>query len=121
MRAHIEHVHNPQLRMFTQSARVRLEGSVLAHPCFPTLGPHQIALFKRQSVTPEATMVRVVPIEMTIWVVVPIVMVRMIVAIVTIVVRIVAIPSCGWSRAADCNCADNAQCRSAAASEMNRL
>ena len=53
-------------------------------------------------------MVRVVPIEMTIWVVVPIVMVRMIVAIVTIVVRIVAIPSCGWSRAADGDCANNA-------------
>ena len=48
----------------------------------------------------------------TIWVVVPIVMVRMIVAIVTIVVRIVAIPSCGWSHAADSDCADNANCRS---------
>jgi hypothetical protein len=53
-------------------------------------------------------MVRVVPIEVTIWVVVPVVMVRMIVAIVTIVVRIVAIPSCGWSHAADSDCADNA-------------
>ena len=54
------------------------------------------------------TVVRVVPIEVTIWVVVPVVMVRMIVAIVTIVVRIVAIPSCGWSHAADSDCADNA-------------
>jgi hypothetical protein len=66
-----------------------------------------IALFKRSVTTPEVTMVRVVPIEVTIWVVVPIVMVRMIVAIVTIVVRIVAIPSCGWSHAADSDCADN--------------
>ena len=53
-------------------------------------------------------MVRVVPVEVTIWVVVPVVMVRMIIAIVTIVVRIVAIPSCGWSRAADSDCANNA-------------
>ena len=54
-------------------------------------------------------MVRVVPIEVTIWVVVSIVMVRMIVAIVMIVtMMIVAVPSCGWSGAADCNCTDNA-------------
>jgi hypothetical protein len=101
--------------MFTQSARVRLEGSLLAHPCFPTLGPHQIALFKRQSVTPEATMVRVVPIEVTMMVV-PIVAVRMIVAIVMMVVRTmiiaVPVPRCGWNRAANRDCADNAQCRS---------
>ena len=99
--------------MFTQSARVRLEGSVLAHPCFPTLGPHQIALFKRQSVTPEATMVRVVPIEVTMTVV-PIVAVRMIVAIVMMVVRtmIITVPRWGWNRAANRDCADNAQCSS---------
>jgi hypothetical protein len=53
-------------------------------------------------------MVRVVPVEVTIWVVVPVVAVRMIVAIVTIVVRIVAIPSCGWDCAADCDCANEA-------------
>jgi hypothetical protein len=49
-------------------------------------------------------MVPVVPIEVTMMVV-PIVTVRMmIVAIVTMV----AVPSCGWSRTADCNCTENA-------------
>ena len=67
-------------------------------------GPHQIALFKRQSVTPEATMVRVVPIDVTIWMVVVIV-----VSVVTVwMVVPIAISSCGWNRAADPDCADYA-------------
>jgi hypothetical protein len=76
-------------------------------------GPRQIALFKRQSVTPEATMVRVVPIEVTMMVV-TVVAVRMIVAIVMMVVRtmVIAVPSCGRNCAANRDCADNAQCRS---------
>ena len=75
-------------------------------------GPHQIARFKRQSVTPEATMVRVVPIKVTMMVV-PVVAVRMI-AIMMMVVRtmIIAVPSCSWNRAANRDCADNTQCRS---------
>jgi hypothetical protein len=54
-------------------------------------------------------MVRVVPIEVTMMVV-PVVAVRMIVAIVMMVVRtmIIAVPRCGWNRAADCDCADDA-------------
>jgi hypothetical protein len=54
------------------------------------------------------TMVRVVRIEVT-MVVVPIVAVRM---MIVAIVMMIAVPSCGWSRAADCNCADNAYCRS---------
>ena len=55
-------------------------------------------------------MVPVVPIEVTMMVV-PIVTVRMmIVAIVMMVaiVTMVTVPSCGWSCAGDCNCAENA-------------
>jgi hypothetical protein len=29
-----------------------------------------------------------------------------------VMMTMIAVPSCGWSRAADCDCADNAKCRS---------
>ena len=58
-------------------------------------------------------MVRVVPIEVAMMVV-PIVTVRMIIVAIVMMVAIVTmvtVPSRGWSCAADCNCAENAQCR----------
>jgi len=43
--------------------------------------------------------------------VISVVMPMMVVTIVMMIVTMmVAVPSCGWSRAADCNCADNTQC-----------
>jgi len=62
-------------------------------------------------------MVRIVPIEVTMMVV-PIVAVRMMIKAIVMMVAIVmmgaivtmvAVPSCCWSRTADCDCADNAQ------------
>ena len=58
-------------------------------------------------------MVRVVPIEVTMMVV-PIVTVRMMVVAIVMMIAIVTmvtVPSCGWSRTANCNCAKNAYCR----------
>ena len=60
-------------------------------------------------------MVPVVPIMMVVRVIGVVTMV--IVGIVTVVMmvvrlRIIAVPSCGWSHAADSDCADNANCRS---------
>ena len=54
----------------------------------------------------------VVPIVAVRMMVVTIVMMVMIVAIVMMMTMRVAIPRCGWSSAADCNCAENAYCRS---------
>ena len=53
-----------------------------------------------------------VPVVMAMMVVrvISVVMPMMVVTIVMMVVpmMIIAVPSCGWSRAADCDCADNA-------------
>ena len=35
-----------------------------------------------------------------------------VVTVVMMVTMMIAVPSCGWNRAADCDCADKAQCRS---------
>ena len=44
-----------------------------------------------------------------IGVVMPVMVAMMVVAIVMMVVpMMIAVPSCGWSSAADCDCADNA-------------
>ena len=40
------------------------------------------------------------------------VMVGVVTVVMMIVTMMIAVPSCGWNRAADCDCADNAQCRS---------
>ena len=49
-----------------------------------------------------------------IGVVMPVMVGMMVITIVMMVVAmmIMAVPSCRWSRAADCDCAENAYCRS---------
>ena len=39
-------------------------------------------------------------------------MVIVTIVMMVVTMMIVAVPSCGWSRAADCDCAENAYCRS---------
>jgi hypothetical protein len=40
------------------------------------------------------------------------VMVGVVTVVMMVMTMMIAVPSCGWNRAADCDCADNAQCRS---------
>ena len=44
--------------------------------------------------------------------VVAIVMMMIVTIVMMVVPMMIAVPSCGWSSAADCDRADNAQCRS---------
>ena len=65
------------------------------------------ALIPVMTVVVTMRVVGVIGVQMTVMVVAIVMMV-----IVTIVMMVVtmAVPSCGWSRAADCDCANYAQC-----------
>jgi len=67
------------------------------------------ALKKLRVPAVPVVMVMMTMVVGVIGVVMPVMVAMMVVTIVMMVVTMmIAVPSCGWHRAADCNCADNA-------------
>ena len=67
------------------------------------------ALIPVMTVVVTMMVVGVIGVQMTVMVV-AIVMMVIVTIVMMVVTMMIAVPSCGWSRTADCDCANYAQC-----------